>query len=433
MAGLARDIRSIPGASPWRRFGTIAAGLFLPLVVGLALAHNFGLTNPESFRRLAFSTSPQAPVQKGIWSSRPGEWVLYGYTDKWRGYYFQPSSVKPFANAIFYTARNATDTTIGLSDDPLREPAYEEERSLLDCQKSAVLLAEKTVFSQSGETIGHYKPQTLDLSNARPIRPGSLAQSAATILCDEQLRTPLLSKKQIVEQISEMKLSYLTTSPNGDGDIFRGPIRPVSNRDYQFEALIVFNHRHDHSMSELFSGNNLIGLPVSFRAVAQTVRTFCKDRKAQSPQVEYYDGEGNLTAVLAPDPLQPQFPSHGSAFEALIAIACGANVAGIYEGTNISTYDDRGQQEQKIWVTIEQVGSNLAVSFKAAMGAQGKGEGKLTDTQVESISLESTTPECPGSYKGSMEFPGDTVTWTFKGEDCGGAMEGHGTAKKVKS
>jgi hypothetical protein len=209
-------------------------------------------------------------------------------------------------------------------------------------------------------------------------------------------------------------------------------LKTVSNKDYQFEALIVGTAPQDRAVSELLGGKDIIGLPVRFRGIAQTVQAFCKDRKAQSPKVEYYDAEGNLMAAVVTNPLQPQVPMPTSPFEAVTNLACGLNVAGSYEGTNNASYDKGGQAEQKISITIEQVSGDLNVSFQSPNGAQGKGSGKLTGTRVESMSLESTTPGCPGSYKGSMEFPGDTVTWSYKGEDCGGAMEGHGAAKKVK-
>jgi hypothetical protein len=436
MAGLAKDVRSIPSPWPWRRFGAVATGLLLPLLVGLALAYNFGLTSPEGIRRLTFSTSPQAPVQKGMWSSRPGEWVLYGYTDKWVGYYLQPSSVKRFANAVVYTARIPTksSTSPSSSEKAVPESAYEDQTTVIDCQKTTFLMAERTVYSESGEIIFHYKfgdPEKMNLSAASWINPNTVLWSAATLLCDEQLSTPLLSKNQVAKQISEMKLSFLMPSPNGDGSVLYGPIRTVSNRDYQFEGLMIFNQSYDHSASELLSGNNIIGLPLTFRVAAQTVQAFCKDTKARAAKIEYYDAEGNLMAALVPvlDPLQP---NPASPFEAFINVACGLSVAGTYEGMNNATYERGGQAEQKISITIEQVSSDLNVVFQTANGAQGKGSGKLTGTRVESMSLESTTPECPGSYKGSMEFPGDTVTWSYKGEDCGGAMEGHGAAKKVK-
>ena len=160
MAGLAKDIRLIPSPWPWRRFGAVARGLLLPLLVGLALAYNFGLTSPEGIRRLAFSSSPQSPAQKGMWNSCPGEWVLYGYTDKWMGYYFQPSAVKTFGNAVVYTARASTNLPSAtpppryspLSESPsekaLAQPAYEDQTTVKDCQKSTFLIAEGTIYSE---------------------------------------------------------------------------------------------------------------------------------------------------------------------------------------------------------------------------------------------------------------------------------------------
>jgi hypothetical protein len=45
---------------------------------------------------------------------------------------------------------------------------------------------------------------------------------------------------------------------------------------------------------------------------------------------------------------------------------------------------------------------------------------------------EGTTPGFPGAYQTSFKFSDDAVSWTYKGRDCGGPMEGHGTAKKTK-
>ena len=136
----------------------------------------------------------------------------------------------------------------------------------------------------------------MDLSCCPLIKPGSLFYAAETILCDEQLRTPLLSKKRIADQISEMKLSYLLPLANGDS-VFNGPIKTVSNKDYQFETLVFWVHPQDRSVVRTVRWKDIIGLPFRFRGVAQTVQTFCKDRKAQSPKIEYYDAEGNLMAA----------------------------------------------------------------------------------------------------------------------------------------
>ena len=66
-----------------------------------------------------------------------------------------------------------------------------------------------------------------------------------------------------------------------------------------------------------------------------------------------------------------------------------------------------------------------------ANDTQGEGVGKLTGNRVETLSLRSTTPNCPGSYSGSLTFADNGVAWSYTGTDCGGPMEGQGTAKKV--
>jgi hypothetical protein len=73
------------------------------------------------------------------------------------------------------------------------------------------------------------------------------------------------------------------------------------------------------------------------------------------------------------------------------------------------------------------------VTYKAAAGVQGQGVGKIENGTVESFPLQSTTPGCPGSYEASLKFADDAVTFSFKGEDCAGPMEGNGTAKRVKA
>ena len=110
---------------------------------------------------------------------------------------------------------------------------------------------------------------------------------------------------------------------------------------------------------------------------------------------------------------------------------CGRNVGGRYEGINHATYKSGGEGDQNIVISVEQTGNNLKVSFEAAAGGAGKGTGTFVDGGVASMTLESTAPDCPGSYDASFKFADNAVSWSFKGHDCGGDMEGHGTAKKA--
>ena len=111
---------------------------------------------------------------------------------------------------------------------------------------------------------------------------------------------------------------------------------------------------------------------------------------------------------------------------------CEPGRHGTYEGTNTSTYPNKGHGEQKISLVIEQMGSEVNVSFTTVGGGQGKGTGQLTGAVIEKFLLRSNAPDCPGSYEASIKFADDTASWSFKGEDCGGPMEGRGTAKRTK-
>lgn len=130
-------------------------------------------------------------------------------------------------------------------------------------------------------------------------------------------------------------------------------------------------------------------------------------------------------------------PKDGSPFARLLNLVCGdpaASLAGTYEGLITLTYKKGGEGEQKISIMVEQIGRDLKVNYKTASGGQGKGVGTLAGGgSSDAISLQSTAPECPGSYEASLKFAEDTLTLSYKGEDCGGAVEGHGTTKRTKT
>ena len=97
---------------------------------------------------------------------------------------------------------------------------------------------------------------------------------------------------------------------------------------------------------------------------------------------------------------------------------------------NYATYEAAAANgEQKISIEIEQTGSSVTVSFRAPPAGEGKGTGTFSENRVDGITLQSTAPQCPGSYDASFQFANESLSWTFKGHDCGGQMEGHGTAK----
>jgi hypothetical protein len=427
MAGLVRDIRSIKTPKPWRLYGVIAAVLILSLFAGI-LVHGFGFHNLlERTRTLVSSSGTATTTQKGVWKSQPGEWIMYAIDKNPIAYLLDPSSIKLFGDNVAFKNRYPVQ---GSSEKSSTQGVYEENRVVLSC-KSDFAIAERTVYNNAGEIVFHFKfGEPESLSNSQPIPSGSVLAVSESILCDKQLRTLLLSKARF----GDVHLSYLANAPAGDGTIFHGPINPTSNPAYPFEVLLVDKKDGDHTFADVFPGQNVRGLPPGYRTVAQNVQIDCAGKKLLSPTLRYYDGDNKLAYLATQTPVQPLDVKVGSIFGLLQDIACGAsgfNVAGNYEGMNKASYGKAGQGEQKISIAVQQTGSDLKLSFKTANDTQGEGVGKLTGNRVESISLRSTTPNCPGSYSGSLTFADNSIAWSYKGTDCGGDMEGHGTAKKV--
>jgi hypothetical protein len=433
MSGLAHDIRSIPGSRRWRPITAVAGILLLLTMFAITGFPNMLV---ERVRSLFPQTSRNAKLN-GIWSGYPGEWVLYEIGNQRFAHYFNPSSVKKFGDRVSFRTRMPLESTNATAPDD-KTMAYEEDSTVVDCKKSIWAMAEKTVYSKTGEVVSHLRwgePESLDLSIGGPVQPSTVVSTAEHIMCNEQLRTPILSKEQIAElsrqKIANTNLSYLSATPNGDGEIFDGQKKTIPNSADLFESLLVMKFYADQPFAALFPGQTLLGLPPSYRTRADHIQLDCSGKKVQFLETDYFDSENNLTYLAAPITAVPIDIKERTPLAQLLNIGC-PGVGGTYEGTNEATYKNGGQGDQKISITVKQNGSDVSITFQTASGGQGSGAGTLTGSVVNSISLQSTAPECPGSYEGSLNFTGDTMSWSFKGQDCGGPMEGHGTAKRTK-
>lgn len=433
MSGLVRDIRSIPSYRPWRRIGAIAAGLLL-FLLGV-----FAFVQPnviERVRLLASSMMTGGTRSDDAWSGRgrPGEWVLYGTIGQKPAlsHFFQPTSVRIFGDRVVYRARYALPENTTAREKANFQGAHEDVTNVIDCKKSITAMAERIVYSSARQVISQFKwgdPESLDLAIGQTIPPGSMLAMGQYIMCNEELRTQLLSKENIVKN-----MKHLVRTAAGHGDIFYGPTKAISNSAYPIELVTAIRFDTDRPFTELFPGT-VVGLPRSYRIRADRLQLNCVDRKVQDLKIELYDSENNWLSLTTPTPVRPIDVAQGSPFETLLNVVCGVpepNVRGTYEGTNNVTYAKGARSEQKISIIVEQTGSELNVRFEAAAGAQGKGRGKLTGGVAEAVVLQSTTPGCPGSYNTSIKFASDTASWSYKGEDCSGPVEGHGTAKRKK-
>ncbi len=160
--------------------------------------------------------------------------------------------------------------------------AYEDNVNVMDCKEPIFKVAERTVYNIAGEILFHFKygeAESLDMSNGQTINPGAIIASGRNMACDEKLRTFVLSR----HQFDTMQLSYLANSPKGDGTVFNGPLNPTSDSTYPVEARFVIRFNENHELAELFPGQNVRGLPSSYRSLDEIIQLNCVEKSYGYP------------------------------------------------------------------------------------------------------------------------------------------------------
>jgi tetratricopeptide (TPR) repeat protein len=103
---------------------------------------------------------------------------------------------------------------------------------------------------------------------------------------------------------------------------------------------------------------------------------------------------------------------------------------GDYFGTNTV---NEWPGEAQIALTFQLSGNDVAATYQTSSGARGRGTGTIAGNVIKTMSLQSEGVGCPGSFTAEFVFSGDSVSWTYTGQDCSGPQHGHGSAKKTRS
>lgn len=102
-----------------------------------------------------------------------------------------------------------------------------------------------------------------------------------------------------------------------------------------------------------------------------------------------------------------------------------AGISGLYVGTYTAT----SSGTSPIAIVFTQSGDLVNGNFLTPSGMNGVGGGRIA-SNVADMNWVVTTAWCPGDYLGKYTFSGDTVTWTYSGNDCTGHEAGQGQATK---
>ena len=329
---------------------------------------------------------PDAPKRREVLSKLRGitrseftEWTLYEIGDRHNPQYIRLSSIQRFAD-------RAAAETKWLVDEfrpkvfygkTLPDAAYGEDLSAYDCTQPIMRTAEQTIFNKSGEPIFHYKwgdPQYLNLSVGDKLPPGSVGLAGRYIVCNEEIATPLVSKKQI----AEMKFVSLSSTATGDGDLFYGvPLQRSSNDQDEKEVLFIVKNHKDHSIGEFLKGAVIANAP-NYRIEVDHTRLKCGENKFAFDRVESWNASNELVRVQALDAAVVSFSEFNnlSPFELLQRIVCGKP----YAGLGIQLASDNGS-------------TRVAQVFGGSPAEKGGVKTNDVITQIDNEPISGMTPE----------------------------------------
>jgi CHAT domain-containing protein/Flp pilus assembly protein TadD len=102
-------------------------------------------------------------------------------------------------------------------------------------------------------------------------------------------------------------------------------------------------------------------------------------------------------------------------------------IEGTYDGTFTRS---QPTGEYQISLTFHQLGPEVTVTYRSVLGGSGSGKGIIAGSVITAVHLRSE-PSCPGLFTASFAFSGDTVSFSYSGQDCSGPAQGRGIAKKL--
>ena len=235
--------------------------------------------------------------------SELSEWTLFeiNKSNNDTPIYFRMSSIQELGGKIVVQMRGEADPNVPLIGTTKFPPGtYSEQTSVYDCQASTSAIAERKAVSPTGKALNSYKwadPEVLNPSLASAIAPGTVADAAKNILCDEKLRVPLVTKKQL----TSMSFAHLSSTPNGDGELYYSALQNIDVPQNQKEAIVVVKLADEAKVEKwvnLQSSKLELG---SYKIQVLWERIKCEERKWTALKIETYDSSNNLVHLAATD------------------------------------------------------------------------------------------------------------------------------------
>jgi hypothetical protein len=311
MAGLVHDIRAIPSSTKlWPFFAGIAA-IVLLLAIG-------ALNGPYIISALPHLGSGSGRSSNWI---VPGHWVLYAFDKQSRPYYYEIASVQRSGTQVSYTARFPIEANSSNRMDDPSTGVYKDQTTVIDCAEARSVLSDWKVYDGSLKEISHVNwggLGSVDFSRGEALEAGSIVEQAAHLMCNDALRAPLIPKTGL----SSLKLSYLSSTPNIEGDIWYGAPKATSDVKFNLELLIVVKNRFDKPLASLIPQGRATDIPGQFSSFANIALLDCANMMARLPVEQHFDSRDNLVAISAPTSVSAIEIGGNSPYAAIRNLVC---------------------------------------------------------------------------------------------------------------
>jgi hypothetical protein len=251
----------------------------------------------EKYPKSAERPSVLAEISR-LKRSEFNEWTLYEIVGE-APQYFKMAWIRQFGEKVAVQIRFMADPErplIGTTKFPLG--TYAETTTVYDCQASTIALADIKAVSAAGETLGSYAwadPEALNPILASKIQPGTLQDTEKNIFCDEQLRTPLVTKKQL----ASMSFLHLASTTDGKGEMYYTALQGAGGPQNEREAIVVSRLVNEEKVAN-WRPPQLSKLEVgTFKTAVYWDRIKCVERKFLALKTELYDASNGLSYLSA--------------------------------------------------------------------------------------------------------------------------------------
>ena len=280
----------------------------------IALQTNSPNAMQSYLERYPASSARQKVLAKIARSRRSefNEWTLFQISNGRFPEHLRVSSIRQFGDRVAVQIKYPVDPTMPQNaTTAYPEGSFNEDTLVFDCKQSIQAISEMRIVTPTGALLFHYKDadaEVLDISKGTVIQPGTIAATAKNILCDENLRTPLVTKKQLgllnSADVTEEELAsmhFFEIARNNYVKVYYQPVQKEGGSQFEKDAIVVIIPQAELKIADAAFGPGLSLDLGTFKTEVYWQRIRCGERKSLMLKHELYDASNDLKFIAAAD------------------------------------------------------------------------------------------------------------------------------------